>query len=43
VRADSAFYTKTVIGACRRRGVRFSVTTRIDAKIRAARDGWRAG
>jgi Transposase DDE domain group 1 len=36
VRADSAFYAKTVISACRRRGVRFSVTTRIDAKIRAA-------
>jgi hypothetical protein len=39
VRADSAFYAKTVISACRRRGVRFSVTTRIDAKIRAACDG----
>ena len=36
VRADSAFYAKTVIGTCRRRGVRFSVTCRIDAKIRAA-------
>jgi hypothetical protein len=36
VRADSAFYTKTVISCCRRRNVRFSVTTRIDAKIRAA-------
>ena len=36
VRADSAFYAKTVIGVCRRRDVRFSVTTRIDAKIRAA-------
>jgi hypothetical protein len=36
VRADSAFYTKTVIGVCRRRGVRFSVTTRIDAKVRTA-------
>jgi hypothetical protein len=36
VRADSAFYTKTVIGTCRRRNVRFSVTTRIDAKIRTA-------
>lgn len=36
VRADSAFYAKTVIGLCRRRGVRFSVTTRIDAKIRTA-------
>ncbi|MGI5146825.1 IS1380 family transposase [Plantactinospora sp. CA-294935] len=38
VRADSAFYTKTVITICRRRDVRFSVTTRIDAKIRAACD-----
>jgi hypothetical protein len=38
VRADSAFYTKTVITTCRRRAVRFSVTTRIDAKIRAACD-----
>jgi hypothetical protein len=38
VRADSAFYAKTVISACRRRGVRFSVTTRIDAKIRTACD-----
>jgi hypothetical protein len=36
VRADSAFYAKTVITTCRRRRVRFSVTTRIDAKIRAA-------
>jgi hypothetical protein len=36
LRADSAFYTKTVITTCRRRNVRFSVTTRIDAKIRAA-------
>lgn len=36
VRADSAFYAKTVIGVCRRRGVRYSVTTRIDAKIRTA-------
>jgi DDE family transposase len=36
VRADSAFYAKAVIAACRRRGVRFSVTCRIDGKIRAA-------
>jgi hypothetical protein len=36
VRADSAFYAKTVITTCRRRGVRFSVTCRIDAKIHAA-------
>jgi hypothetical protein len=38
VRADSAFYAKTVIGTCRRREVRFSVTTRIDTKIRTACD-----
>jgi hypothetical protein len=38
VRADSAFYAKTVIDTCRRRDVRFSVTTRIDAKIRTACD-----
>jgi hypothetical protein len=38
VRADSAFYTKTVITTCRRRRVRFSVTTRIDTKIRTACD-----
>jgi DDE family transposase len=36
LRADSAFYTKTVISCCRRRDVRFSVTCRIDAKIRTA-------
>jgi hypothetical protein len=36
MRADSAFYTKKVVWACRRGGVCFSVTTRIDAKIRAA-------
>jgi hypothetical protein len=38
VRADSAFYAKTVITTCRRRKVRFSITARIDAKIRAACD-----
>jgi hypothetical protein len=38
LRADSAFYTKTVITTCRRRKIRFSVTTWIDAKIRAACD-----
>src|SRR5206468_2255003 len=35
LRADSAFYTKAVISTCRRRGVRFSVTARIDARVRA--------
>src|SRR5439155_23050333 len=39
VRADSAFYAKKVLWACRRHGARFSVTTRIDAKIRAACEG----
>ena len=39
VRADSAFYAKAVITTCRRRDVRFSVTTRIDAKIRAVCEG----
>jgi Transposase DDE domain group 1 len=36
VRADSAFYAKTVIWACRRNGARFSVTARMDAKTRTA-------
>ena len=38
VRADSAFYSRKVIGACRRAGVRFSVTIRVDAKVRKAID-----
>jgi hypothetical protein len=33
VRADSAFYAKKVVWACRRGGARFSVTVRLDAKI----------
>jgi hypothetical protein len=36
LRADSAFYSRKVIGACRRAGVRFSVTIRVDKKVRAA-------
>jgi hypothetical protein len=36
VRADSAFYAKKVIAACRRARVRFSVTIRVDKKVRAA-------
>lgn len=36
VRADSAFYSRKVIAACRRAGVRFSITTRVDKKVRAA-------
>jgi hypothetical protein len=36
VRADSAFYSKAMLGTARRLGVRFSVTARQDKKIRAA-------
>src|SRR4029453_11348644 len=36
VRVDSAFYGKKVIWACRRNKVRFSVTARMDRKMRAA-------
>jgi hypothetical protein len=36
VRADSAFYSRAVIATCRRVGVRFSVTMRVDAKVRRA-------
>jgi len=36
VRADSAFYARTVIWACRRNGAYFSITARLDAKTRAA-------
>jgi hypothetical protein len=36
VRADSAFYGKAVIWACRRNRVQFSVTARMDNKIRTA-------
>jgi hypothetical protein len=36
VRADSAFYSRKVIRACRRAGARFSVTIRVDKKVRAA-------
>jgi hypothetical protein len=38
VRADSAFYSRKVIAACRRAQVRFSVTVRMDAKTRKAID-----
>jgi hypothetical protein len=38
VRADSAFYGRKVITACQRAGVRFSVTVRMDNKIRRAID-----
>jgi hypothetical protein len=36
LRGDSAFYTKKVVWACRRQRVRFSVATRMDAKIQRA-------
>jgi hypothetical protein len=36
VRGDSAFYSRAVLAACRRAGVRFSVTMRVDAKVRRA-------
>lgn len=36
VRADSAFFSRKVIAACRRAGVRFSITIRVDAKVRKA-------
>lgn len=36
VRADSAFYAKAIVWACRRNRVRFSVTVRMDDKIRTA-------
>jgi Transposase DDE domain group 1 len=34
LRGDSAFYSKKVIAACRRAAVRFSMTVRMDTKIR---------
>jgi hypothetical protein len=39
VRADSAFYAKTVIWACRRNQAHFSVTARMDAKTRTVCEG----
>jgi hypothetical protein len=38
VRADSAFYSRAVLAAARRLGVRFSVTIRQDRKVKAAID-----
>jgi hypothetical protein len=35
LRADSAFYSRKVIAACRRAGARFSITIRVDKKVRA--------
>jgi hypothetical protein len=34
VRGDSAFYSRKVIAACRRAGVRFSITIRVDKKVK---------
>ena len=39
VRADSAFYNGAVTTACRRNGAYFSVTARLDPKVRRAIDG----
>jgi hypothetical protein len=36
VRADSAFYSRAVLGTARKFGVRFSITARQDKKVRAA-------
>jgi hypothetical protein len=36
LRADSGFYNRRVVAACRRAGVRFSVTAKANAKIRRA-------
>ena len=36
MRADSAFYSRQVLGACRRHDVRFSVTVRQDRRVRRA-------
>jgi hypothetical protein len=36
VRMDSAFYSKTVVWACLRNKARFSITARMDTKIRGA-------
>jgi hypothetical protein len=36
VRADSGYYAGTVVAACRRAGARFSITARMDRKVRRA-------
>lgn len=38
VRADSAFYSRAMLWACRQAGVRFSVTVRMNTSVRAAID-----
>ncbi|MEU7864464.1 IS1380 family transposase [Nonomuraea sp. NPDC049141] len=45
LRGDSAFYGAEVIGACREKDVRFSVTAKLDPKVKAAiaaieQDAW---
>ena len=47
VRGDSAFYSRKVIWAAMRNGARFSITARVDAKVKAAiaaiaEDAWTA-
>lgn len=47
LRADSGFYAKKVVEACRKRGVRFSITMRMHKKLRAtlaalAEEAWSA-
>ncbi len=39
VRADSAFYSRKVVAACRRADVRFSITIRVDKKVRTTIEG----
>jgi DDE family transposase len=34
VRADSAFYSRRVVAACRRAGARYSITIRVDKKVK---------
>lgn len=36
MRADSGYYTGKVVAACRRAGVRFSITAKMDRKVRRA-------
>jgi Transposase DDE domain group 1 len=36
LRGDSAFYSAEIIGACRERDVRFSVTAKLDPQVKAA-------
>ena len=38
MRADSAFYSRAMLWACRKAGARFSVTVRMNRSVRAAID-----